>query len=155
MGQWERAATVANRLNEGIWSDYRIPAKGGRRRHLTYISWARKITQKNQEEAARTVGISVATLLRWQKQPEFQKAYREARRAAHGQAVARLQHATSAAVSTLLRVMLDPATPASTKVRASDSVLAHSAKSIELEDVEARLSSLEASIAAEKGGGRR
>jgi hypothetical protein len=34
------------------------------------------LTQKNQEEAARAVGISVATLLRWQKLPEFQKAYR-------------------------------------------------------------------------------
>jgi len=110
------------------------------------------LTQKNQEEAARAAGISVATLLRWQKLPEFQKAYREARRAAHGQAVARLQHATSAAVSTLLRVMLDPATPASTKVRASDSVLAHSAKSIELEDIEARLAELERNAEAPKGG---
>ena len=24
-GQWERPAAVANRFNEGIWSDYRIP----------------------------------------------------------------------------------------------------------------------------------
>ena len=28
-GKWERAATVANRLNEGIWSDYRIPVLEG------------------------------------------------------------------------------------------------------------------------------
>jgi len=110
------------------------------------------LTQKNQEDAARSAGISVATLLRWQKLPEFQKAYREARRAAHGQAVARLQHATSAAVSTLLWVMLDPATPASTKVRASDSVLAHSAKSIELEDVESRLAELERNAQYSKVG---
>ena len=54
------------------------------------------LTQRNQEEAARIVGISIATLLRWQKKPEFQKAYREARRAAHGQSIARLQQATSA-----------------------------------------------------------
>lgn len=101
------------------------------------------LTQKNQEEAARAVGISVATLLRWQKLPEFQKAYREARRAAHGQSIARLQQATSAAVSTLLKVMIDPGTPASVKVRAADSVLDHSAKSIELEDIEARLADLE------------
>jgi hypothetical protein len=101
------------------------------------------LTQKNQEEAARTAGISVATLLRWQKLPEFQKAYREARRAAHGQSIARLQHATSAAVSTLLKVMVDPNTPASTKVRAADSVLNHSAKAIEIEDIEVRVSELE------------
>jgi hypothetical protein len=28
-GQWERAAAVANRRNEGIWSDYRISAQRG------------------------------------------------------------------------------------------------------------------------------
>jgi hypothetical protein len=39
------------------------------------------VTQRNVEEAARTAGIGTQTLLRWQKIPEFQKAYREARRA--------------------------------------------------------------------------
>jgi hypothetical protein len=39
------------------------------------------------------------TLLRWQKEPEFQKAYREARRAAFGQAIARLQEMSGAAVA--------------------------------------------------------
>jgi hypothetical protein len=101
------------------------------------------LTQRNLEEAARTAGIGTATLLRWQKLPEFQKAYREARRAAHGQSIARLQQATSAAVSTLLKVMVDPGTPPSTKVRAADSVLDHSAKAIELDDIEARVSELE------------
>ena len=101
------------------------------------------LTQRNVEEAARAAGIGAATLLRWQKLPEFKKALREARRAAHQQSNARLQQATSAAVSTLLKVMVDPATPASTKVRAADSVLNHSAKAIELEDIEARVEELE------------
>jgi hypothetical protein len=108
------------------------------------------LTQKNQEEAARAADISVATLLRWQKLPEFQTAYREARRAAFGQAVARLQQATGAAVSTLLKVMVDPNTPASTKVRAADSVLDHSAKSIEIEDIEVRVAALEAAAQSEE-----
>ena len=112
------------------------------------------LTQKNQEEAARVAGISPATLLRWQKLPEFQKAYRGARRAAHGQAIARLQQATSAAVSTLLKVMVDPNTPASTKVRAADSVMNHSAKSIELEDFEVRLAEVESAIGPPKSLGR-
>ena len=101
------------------------------------------LTQRNQEEAARAVGIGTATLLRWQKEPEFQAAYRAARRAAHAQSVARLQQATSAAVTTLLKVMVDPSTPPSTKVRAADSVLDHSAKAIELEDIDARVAELE------------
>src|ERR1039458_6925562 len=106
------------------------------------------LTQRNQEEAARSVGIGTATLLRWQKLPEFQQAYRPARRAAHGQSIARLQQATSAAVSTLLKVMVDASTPASTKVRAADSVLNHSVKAIEIEDIEVCLAVLEAAAAA-------
>ena len=54
------------------------------------------LTQRNHEEAARAVGLGTATLLRWQKLPEFQKAYREARRAAYSQSIARLQQGTSA-----------------------------------------------------------
>jgi hypothetical protein len=38
--------------------------------------------------------------MRWQKEPEFQKALREARRAAFGQAIARLQQMSGAAVAT-------------------------------------------------------
>src|SRR5260370_41049955 len=73
------------------------------------------LTQRNIEEAARAVGISPATLMRWQKLPEFQTAYREARRAAFGQAVARLQQGTSAAATPLLKTRIDASTPASVK----------------------------------------
>ncbi len=72
-------------------------------------------------------------------------AYREARRAAYGQSIARMQQASGAAVSTLLKIMVDPTAPASTRVRAADSVLDHAAKAIELEDIEARVAALEKS----------
>ena len=101
------------------------------------------LTQRNIEEAARAVGIGTQTLLRWMKVPDFDKAYREARRAAFSQSVARLQQASGAAVSTLLKIMVDPGAPPSTRVRAADSVLDHSAKSIEIEDIEARVAALE------------
>lgn len=101
------------------------------------------LTQRNVEEAARTAGVGTATLLRWQKLPEFQKAFREARHAAHGQSTARLHQASSAAVTTLLKAMVDAETPASTKVRAAEIVLNHSAKAIEIEDIEARVAELE------------
>jgi hypothetical protein len=39
--------------------------------------------------------------------------------------------------------MLDPATPPATRVRAADSILNHGAKSIETEDIQARLEELE------------
>lgn len=101
------------------------------------------LSQRSVEEAARSIGIGTTTLLRWQRLPEFQNAYREARRAAFGQSVARLQQASSAAVSTLLKIMIDPNAPASSRVRAAESVLEHAAKAIEIEDVEARVAALE------------
>ena len=77
------------------------------------------------------------------KIPEFQAAYREARRGAFGQAIARLQQGSSAAATTLLKLMLDPATPPSTRARCSESILNLASKAIELEDIESRLAALE------------
>jgi hypothetical protein len=111
------------------------------------------LTQRNIEEAAKVAGIGANTLLRWLKVPEFQTAYREARRAAFGQAVARLQQGTSAAATTLLKTMIDPATPASVRVRAAEAIFNHAAKAIEIEDIEARVAALEAATAS--GGPRR
>ena len=108
------------------------------------------LTQRNVEEAARAVGVSVPTLMRWQKLPEFQAAYREARRAAYSQAVAKLQQGATAAATTLLKVMLDQSTPASVRVRAAECIMNHSSKAIEIEDVEARVTELEQSVGAEK-----
>jgi hypothetical protein len=109
------------------------------------------LTQRNLEEAAKVVGITSATLLNWMKEPEFDAAYRKARRDAFGQSIARLQQAAGAAVSTLLKVMIDPNSPASTRVRAADSVLDHAAKAIEIEDLEVRLAALEQSAGLGSG----
>jgi hypothetical protein len=115
-------------------------AKYGRKKEEAIVAL---LTHRNVEDAAGAVGISTKTLLRWMNEPDFDASYRKARRAAYSQSIARLQQASSAAVSTLLKTMVDPNTPPSTKVRAADSVLSHSAKAIELEDVEVRVSKLE------------
>jgi hypothetical protein len=101
------------------------------------------LTQRNVEEAARTAGIGTQTLIRWLKIPEFQAAYREARRAAVSQSNARLQQATSAAVSTLLRIMVDANAPASARVRAADRILERAKQGVENEDIEVRVAALE------------
>ena len=111
------------------------------------------LTQRDIEEAAKVAGIGANTLLRWLKVPEFQTAYRQARREAFGQAVARLQQGTSAAATTLLKTMIDPGTPASVKVRAAEAIFNHAAKAIEIEDIEVRVAALEA--AAPSGPQRR
>jgi transposase-like protein len=107
------------------------------------------LTQRNIEEAARSIGIAPNTLVRWMKEPEFDKAYREAKRLAFGQSIARLQQGTAAAATTLLKIMIDPTAPASVRVRAADSIFNHAAKAIEIEEIETRLAALEQS-ASEK-----
>jgi len=110
------------------------------------------LTQRNMEEAARTAGVGIRTLIRWMKLPEFQKAYREARRAAFGQALARLQQGTSAAATTLLKLLIEPGTPASVRARVADSIFNHAAKAIEIEDIEARVAELERAATATRNG---
>ena len=58
------------------------------------------LTHRTVEEAARSLNIATRTLLHWMKEPEFDAAYRAAKRAAFGQSIARLHHLSSAAVST-------------------------------------------------------
>ena len=108
------------------------------------------LTQRNVEEAARTAGIGTQTLYRWMKEPEFQAAWLEARRAAMFQANARLQQASSAAVSTLLRMMVDSTVPASVRMRAADCVLSRGNEGLKNEDFEVRLSGLERSVGSGK-----
>jgi len=101
------------------------------------------LTARNIEEAAKIAGVSPKTLLRWQNEPAFDKSYRKARRNAFGQGTARLQQASGAAVSSILKIMVDQHAAASTKLRAADMVLSHGAKAIEIEDMDERLSALE------------
>ena len=86
------------------------------------------------------------------KEPEFDTAYREARRDAFGQSIARLQQGTSAAATTLLKMLIDPSTPASVRARVADSIFNHAAKAIEIEDLEARVAALERTTETAKQG---
>jgi hypothetical protein len=107
------------------------------------------LTQRSVEDAARTVGLGTRTLMRWLTLPEFDAAYRQARRDAFAQTTARLQQASGTAVSALLKVMVDPNSPASARVRAADCVLGHASKAIE--DIEARVAELEKSVEGSQG----
>jgi len=89
------------------------------------------------------------------KIPAFDAAFREARRQAYGQSISRLQQGSTAAATTLLKIMVDPNSPPSCRLRAADSVLSHAAKAIEIEDIEARLRELEAAAEANRSAGRR
>jgi predicted cobalt transporter CbtA len=49
-------------------------------------------------------------------------------------------------------VMIDPATPASVKVRAAEAIFNHAAKAIEIEDIEARVTELERAAGSSRPG---
>jgi hypothetical protein len=98
-----------------------------------------------QEKAAAVLGISTVTLWRLQRKPEFQKTLSEARTHAFAQAIGRLQHASSAAATTLLRIMCDATAPPASRVRAAQFVLDSTARGIGLQDLEIRLRELEKS----------
>ena len=127
----------------------RKSAKKTRRREQLILAL---LQQTDLEKAAASIGISPSTAYRIRKTPEFQAEYREARREAVSQSIARLQQGSGAATSTLLKIMRDPKTPAATRVRAADRVMEHAKDFLEIEDAEMRLQRLEQQI-AERGGG--
>lgn len=104
------------------------------------------LTEPTIAAAAAKVGVGERTLHTWLAEPAFASAYRDARRDAYGQAVARLQQYSHAAVTVLLQVMATTDTPAATRVNAAAKVLDFARSSIELEDLAERIDQLEQSM---------
>lgn len=69
--------------------------------------------------------------------------------------MARLQQMSNAAATTVGKMMVDQNAPTSTRVRAAEAILSHAAKTIDLEDIKARLVELERANEAQNPGGRR
>ena len=106
----------------------------------------RLLSARSVEDAARSIGVSSKTLFRWLKKPEFEVAYRQARKEMWLQAMARLQQGLGPAVTTILRVMVDPAVPPATKVKAASCVMNLVANWMVDEELEARVAGLERAL---------
>ena len=111
------------------------------------------LSSRSVEEASKIADIALRTLYRWLADPEFNKAYRRAKRAAFGQAISRLQQGSAAAATVMLKLMVDGTVPPSTRLRAADCVFGHARNAIETEEIEARVAALEQ--AAELSGEER
>jgi transposase-like protein len=105
------------------------------------------LSGKNQAEAARVAGVDPSTLKRWLRLPEFQAEYLQARRDAVSQANARLQQNSNAIASVALKLLADPATPASVKGHLWLGLLDRANKSLETEDLLVRVAALEEAAA--------
>jgi hypothetical protein len=100
------------------------------------------LAERNQAEAARVAGIDLSTLKRWLRLPEFLEEYRRARWEIVEQAYARVQQNTPAAASVLLKLMVDPATPASARIRAALGAFGLAREALGL-DIQTRVAELE------------
>jgi hypothetical protein len=108
------------------------------------------LTARNLEEAATSVGVSTKTLLRWQKLPEFDRAFREAKAVTFRQSLARLQQASGPAVTTLLKILVDPNAQLAVKARCAYYILDQTRKGMETEEIETRVAALETAAASGK-----
>jgi hypothetical protein len=109
------------------------------------------LQQPTLAKAAASMGISTTTAWRISKTPAFQEEYREARRDRYSQAIARLQQASSIAASTILKLLVDPRTTDSNRLRAAQSILEQSAKGIVNEELAARILHMEQLVNTEIG----
>ncbi|HXP86861.1 MAG TPA: hypothetical protein VN841_19185 [Bryobacteraceae bacterium] len=111
--------------------------------HKAEQAIAALLTRPSIEDAARVAGVGEKTLRRWIQEPEFKARYLRARRESVQQALARIQQATSAAGTTILKLMTDPSVPATVRLRAAECVFDLAVKGVEIEDIEVRVSELE------------
>ena len=95
-------------------------------------------------DAANQCGIGEVTLHRWRKDAAFQSAYRDARRAVVQHAITQVQRATGEAVEILHTVVQDTKASASARVSAAKAMREATVKGIELEDLAARIATLDA-----------
>ena len=122
---------------------------GGRLNKLTRKqenAIAALLSEPTLPAAADKVGVNEVTLWRWLHRSDFLEAYRSARREVVSQATAQLQRVSMVAVSTLAKIMVDPEAPASARVAAARITLDMAFRSVELEDLESRITALEESV---------
>jgi len=107
------------------------------------------LTEATVAKAAVAAGVSERSIYRWLREDEaFQRAYREARRDAFGAAAGVAQRLAPNALVVLARIMNDLNASHSARVAAAMGVLKFGRDAIELDDVLARLETVEQSVRA-------
>ena len=101
------------------------------------------LTSSSQKEAYQKAHIAKATAMRYQKDPDFQKQYKEMRRQSMEFTGNRLRELTSKSVDTLSDVMDDPEATPTEKTRASKIVLDSAFQVQQSQDIIERLDNLE------------
>jgi hypothetical protein len=108
------------------------------------------ISHPTLKDAAHAAGVSETTLWRYMQDAAFSKRLREARREAVNHAIIRLQRASSDAVTVLGDIMLNESAPASARITAARAVLDYSMRTVEMDELRARIEELEEFIWANR-----
>ena len=95
------------------------------------------------EEAAQSVGISVATLKRWRRRPQFAEALRDAQAEFFLVTTNVLRDAGRECAEVLAKIARDENAPPASRVRAAMAVVTLLMKLRETDDIEPRLRKLE------------
>jgi hypothetical protein len=97
--------------------------------------------ERTVADAAARVGVAESTLHRWLRRPDFQEAYRAARRAIVDAAVGQVQQASAEAIEALRR-NLKCQSPAA-EVRAAQVILDVALRGVELSDLQGKVEELD------------
>jgi hypothetical protein len=91
------------------------------------------LAARTEQEAALEAGVSRRTLSRWKNLPEFRAELHARKQELLNSVNTRYLSAGSAAVSTVLKMMVDPNAPPSVRLRAASQVQTAAEKSVEKE----------------------
>ena len=104
------------------------------------------LTQPTLKAAAEKAGISVKTLMRYRKRPEFQVAYQEAKLEMFGTAMQKAQAYALEALETLREIQNNPALNESARVSAAKGILELGVQLHSMEAIEAELAELRKAV---------
>jgi hypothetical protein len=119
-------------------------AGGAKQARKQEAAIAALLSERSQADAAQKAGVAESTLQRWLLEPEFQSAYRQARRAVVECAVGRLQQAAGQAVDALTRNLT--AEKPDVQVRAALGLLEHVWKGLDSADLLAEVADLKRQV---------
>jgi hypothetical protein len=114
---------------------------------LKEIALAALLNTKTLEEAAQKGGISVSTLRRWLKNPDFRKDYDEERRYVLETATSGLSQAATDAIRVLRANIICPVGEVRDHIMAANAILNVYNKEMQRFDTQRRLSALEQKVA--------
>lgn len=103
------------------------------------------LTERTTRDAAKKCGVNEKTLYTWMNEPAFRAALRDAEKAILDDVTRRLSAGQSLALDTLEK-LIQSARHESTKLRASVAWLEMSLKYRDMQDIDERLTALEAAL---------